>query len=176
MIKIVCTIFLLLVFCACQTAPTKIKNEIGGPSELDIIYADTRSELDFVGFRIPGSVHLDTEDFLILVDARSKRRILDPDIGQIIERLAKKGISPNKNIILVEATGNSESAKKWKWLLSKLNILKIEIQQFDEIIKNNKPLRPKAEPNRESAWGVSDKSWYKISEKCFVEHQANLCL
>ena len=77
-------------------APTKVKTEVGGPADKDVVYADTRSALAFSTYHPSGAVSLNTDDFIILKNAATQARAIDPDLDQLVERLARRGISPLK--------------------------------------------------------------------------------
>lgn len=118
---------LMVVFLgACQMAPTKIKTEVGGPAE-NTVLVDTRSSLEFSTYHVSGSVHLNTSDFLILKNANTQQRQFDPDLEQTIERLAKRGISPDKKIILISNKKDSEENQKWNWLLNKVEVKNVQM-------------------------------------------------
>lgn len=175
MLKLIANALMFLILGACQMAPTKIKNEVGG-AQPDTVFADTRPSLDYVGFRIPGSVHLNSDDFIILVNPEKRTRKLDPDINQTIERLAKKGINPNKKIVLIADNKNQVSAKKWKWLLNNLTVADVSIVIFDDYVKQNAPLRPAAEPERVVPWTSEAKpNWYLKSDNCFIVFDEKSC-
>ena len=160
---------------ACQMAPTKIKTEVGGPAESTVL-VDTRSSLEFSTYHVSGSVHLNTSDFLILKNANTQQRQFDPDLEQTIERLAKRGISPQKKIILISNKKDSEENQKWNWLLNKVQVTKVELTSLDEYIKANAPIRPKPQPERNEAWPVENKSEIlKQAATCFLNWNSSLC-
>ncbi len=121
---------------------------------------------------------MNSQDFVVLKNAATKSRKLDPDIPQIIERLARRGLSPLKEVKLISDKKDSAENKKWQWLLKKLNIRNVELLSLDEYIKNNKPLRPKPEPEKSEIWSVDDiKSIFDKADMCFVNWSTdNYCL
>ena len=158
----------ILVLAGCQSGPTKLKEEVGGVVD-NVVLVDTRSALEYSTYHVSGSVSLNSQDFLILKNTNEKTRKLDPDVDQIIERLARRGLSPLKTVKLISDKKDSVENKKWQWLLKNLNIRDVELLSLNEYIKNNKPLRPKAEPERSEIWTVDDKkNILEKSEACFV--------
>lgn len=175
MIKIGLSTLILIFVGACQMAPTKIKTEVGGPVE-NTVLVDTRSSLEYSTYHVSGSVHLNSSDFLILKNINTQQRLFDPDIEQTIERLAKRGISPNKKIILISNQKDSEENKKWNWLLKNIQVQNIELTSLDEYIKANSPLRPKPQPERNEVWPIHNKNEIlKLAPTCFVLWTPNTC-
>ncbi len=167
---------LALLMLGCQLGPTKLKQEVGGNLDLDRVLIDIRSSLDYETYHVSASVHLQTQDFLILKTTTPKTYQLDPDIAQIIERLARRGVFPDKKILLVSKDENSEEIKKWTWLLNQLNFKKIESISLKKYILNNKPLRPRPEPKRSEVWTVNTKeNILKNSDNCFVNWVEETC-
>lgn len=176
MFNFVTTALILIFLSACQMAPTKIKNEVGGKTEATVL-VDTRSSLEYSTYRVSGSVHLSTSDFLILKNANTQQRQFDPDLEQTIERLAKRGISPSKKIILISNKKDSDENKKWNWLLNKIQVKNIELTSLDDYIKAHSPLIPKPEPERNDVWSVDNKTEIlKLAPNCFVSWNLNSCL
>jgi hypothetical protein len=175
--KILILNFLVLFFSACQLAPTKVKNEVGGTANPNVVYADTRSALAHSTYHPSGTVSLNTDDFIILKNAATQERVLDPDLDQLVERLAKRGISPLKKVKLISNKKDSEENKKWKWLLSKLDVNHVEFLTLDEYIQQNRPLRPQPEPERANVWPVPNAAIILTkSQSCFVNWSDADCL
>ena len=80
-------VFLMLM--SCQQKPTKVMEESVDVFEPRTVLIDTRDSLQFQSYHIQGSVNLNSFDFLILKNAKTQKRILDPDLNQIIERLPR---------------------------------------------------------------------------------------
>jgi hypothetical protein len=170
------TLLMMLMFLGCQSAPTKLTQEVGRELNNNTVLADTRSALEYATYHVPGSITLNHVDFIILKNPATGQRILDPDIQQMIERLAKKGISPIKKIVLISTKKDSEENKKWRWLLRKLNVMNIEFMSLDEYIATNKPLRPQAMPERTYTWTVNEtKPILDFADKCFVNWSDAVC-
>lgn len=166
----------ILLFCGCQSAPTKLKEEVGALAEDNVVLVDTRTALEYSTYHVSGSVHLSSQDFLILNNVAKKTRMLDPDLEQVVERLARRGISPLKKIKLLADKKDSIELKKWQWLLQQLSVLQVEIYGLQDYIEVNRPLRPKPEPQRAEVWIVENKK--NILEKskfCFVSFDVINC-
>lgn len=182
--SIVTSVIFLLMLASCQQKPTKIIEESADPFEKNRVLLDTRSALDFASFHIEGSQNLLVEDFLILTNPmaakRAQKRILDPDLAQIIERLAHKGVAPEKVIFLIGATKNSVNNKKWKWLLNSLEIEDVRFSTVEEIskIKNGRF----SEAEKMSPWPLKmsevlqKELIYKKSADCFVGWNEKKCI
>lgn len=168
---------LLIVFLAgCAQAPTKAVNSVGGDSN-PVVLADTRSPLDYNSFHVKGSINLNTADFLILKNPKTKLRILDPDLTQTVERLAKKGISPFKTVLLISETENDLEGKKWNWLLRQLGVTDVKMSTLAQFRVINSHLRPQPEPPRMPAWEIKDpRIILENSQKCFVEWSETGCV
>lgn len=162
--------FLILLFLfGCQMKPTVLKEESATPASEKEVLVDTRSALEYESYHISGSVSLRSEDFLILKNPKTQKRILDPDIPQTIERLAKRGITPLKKVILISQKKDSDENKKWTWLLNQFGIYKIETISFDDYRKTHPKRIPQAPPEREPVWSVENSEQIlKKSEQCFV--------
>lgn len=170
-------ILFLIFLCGCQLKPTVLKEESTTPASEQEVLVDTRSELDFESYHISGSVSLRSEDFLILKNPKTQKRILDPDIPQTVERLAKRGITPLKKIILISQKKDSVENKKWTWLLNQLGIYKIETIGFDDYRKAHPKRIPQAPPEREPVWSVENvEQILKKSDQCFVGWIEKNCL
>ena len=145
MIKNSFLLLLSLVILSCQQKPTRISEESAQVFDARVVLIDTRSALNYESFHIEGSENLLVEDFLILQNPKSKIRIFDPDLAQTVERLAKKGIHPSKFIVLIGDKEDSIDNKKWKWLLSYLEISQIKTTSIDEVRKMKNPKWKKAD-------------------------------
>ncbi len=168
LISLAASVLFAIFLFGCQTKPTQIKDESGN-REKNVVLVDTRSAFEFAGFHFSGSVNLNSESFLILKNPKTKKRILDPDIPQIIERLAKRGLSPLKSVILISNKKDSIENKKWNWLLRKLEVQNITMMGFDEFRVLNKNRVPQAPPESEPVWGVVDTQVVlKNADQCFV--------
>lgn len=166
---------LFLIF-GCQIEPTHMKEEPTNQYDKNSVLMDTRSAFEFESFHISGSVNINSGDYLILKNAKPVKRILDPDITQIIERLAKRGISPDKKIILLSNKKDSDENKKWRWLLRQFGVYNVELAAFDQYREIYKTVTPQAPPAAVPVWEVKDaKSILKKSDQCFVKWSDEAC-
>ena len=169
------TVSILLFSVGCQLAPTKIKQDIGGFAG-DVVLIDTRNSLAYSSYHVSGSMSLNSEDFIILKNPAIQKRGLDSDLDQVVERLARRGISPLKKIVLISDKKDSDENKKWQWLLRKLDVTNIESISLDEYIEKTKPLRPRSDPDRADVWPVHDaKGILSKSDNCFMTWSESLC-
>lgn len=177
--KFVC-LFVLLIVVGCQNSPTKVLEENVNVFGNNTVLVDTRSAFNFVSFHVPGSVNLNTSDYLILKNPKTSLRILDPDIQQTIERLAKRGINPNKRVILLSDSTESVESKKWRWLLRNIEVESVNLMTIAEFKKEYKA-RPFAEPKSESSWTLNTSEdlqkefIIKKSKDCFVNWSDKIC-
>ncbi len=144
------------------------------------VLVDTRNAFDYASFHIVGSVNLMTADFLILKNPLAKRRIMDPDLIQTIERLARRGISPAKKIILISQKADSDENKKWQWLLKNLQVEDVSLAGIEEFRKRY-PNRQFAEPARAPVWNLQTSEdlqkefILKKAPDCFVKWSDKIC-
>lgn len=175
-------LFNLLFFMGCQQQPTKAIQESVDVFENKTVLMDTRSALEFESFHIQGSKSLVVEDFLVVKNPMSKKKKtyqLDPQITDVISRLARRGIHPSKTVYLIGKTKNSEANKRWKWLLSVLEVQDVQMFSIDEIkkIRNGRF----AEAEQQSAWTLKSSEElqnefiYKKAEFCFVRWTESQC-
>lgn len=171
---------LFLVLVACQSKPTTILEETVNVFAKDSVMVDTRNAFEYASFHIEGSASINSNDFLLLKDPKKKIYVFDPDLNQTIERLAKRGISPEKRIFLISNKADSDENKKWKWLLKNLEVEDVYLVEFNEFRKDYK--------NKKFAEAKSERPWFlKTSEEfqkdfiikkakdCFVKWSEKLC-
>ena len=159
----------LLMLTACVPVATVVKEEVA-PNEQVVapVLVDTRPNFQFTASHLPGSIHLESGDFIILKSAATKERIFDPDLQQTIERLAKRGISPLKKIILISDKADSLENKKWTWLLNQLGVLNVTSVSLKFYVEKNKPI-PQAEPDPQAPWVLDNTSDItKKAADCFA--------
>lgn len=170
----------LAVLLGCQQAPTTALTEVADPFVTDSVLVDTRDSFLYVSSHIQGSVNLVTGDYLILKNPKIKKRIMDPDLEQTIERLSKKGISPNKRIVLLSEKKESTENKKWAWLLKQLGVDHIEMMSMAEF-KRNHPNKRYAEPRRTDIWklqqsaDIQQEFILNKGDDCFVSWSDKRC-
>ena len=151
MMKFAVLLLVMLTAVGCQQQPTKSIEEVSNVFRTETVLVDTRTAFLFASSHIKGSVNLESADFLLLKNPRTKKRIFDPDLNQTIERLAKRGIHPSKKVLLLSDTKNSDENKKWTWLLGLLEIEDIESMSLDDFRKEFKNARY-ADPDRATVW------------------------
>ena len=175
--------FILLFAVGCQMLNPKSTNVMEESVNVfaeNTVLIDTRSAFDYASFHITGSLNLNTSDYLILKNPLTKRRIFDPDLQQTIERLARRGISPAKRVILLSTKANSDENKKWQWLLRNLEVENVRLMSVDEFRKAH-PNRSFAEPNREPVWtlqiseDLQKEFIIKKAPDCFVKWSEAKC-
>ena len=144
---------LLLFFTSCQQKPTKSLEETVNAYGIETVLADTRSSFLFTSSHVPGSINLVSEDFLILKNPKTKKRILDPDLEQSIDRLAHKGVNPDRKIILLADSKDAAENKKWAWFLKLLGVENVEAISVGEFNKRH-PNSRYANPSRAESWNL----------------------
>lgn len=168
-------LFYVLVM-GCQLQPTVIKQEVGTQDFKNRVLVDTRSAFDFAGYHISGSINLNSGDFLILKDPRTEKRILDPDLIQVVERLAKRGVSPLKNVVLLGNKKDDLENYKWRWLLKQLDVRNVDVMGFAEYRAQNKKAVPQAAPEAVPTWEIKNpKAILNRSALCFVSWSDTDC-
>lgn len=177
-------IFLLafLFLCSCQQRPTKAITETVNPLKQDFVLLDTRAALDFESFSVSGSTHIWWEDFLVRsegVQKKSGSRYKLDDLEKIIERLASRGVSPIKEIILIGTTADSVENLKWNWLLKSL-----EIRDIKRISLNQAKTQfagRRGRPDSEVSWKLTQSEDFQkefilnFSQKCFIQFSVSDC-
>lgn len=170
-------VFVGVAFVGCQSKPTKVTEESGNRDSQNQVLVDTRTALEYESFHISGSGHLRSDDFLVLQNPKTKKRILDPDIEQIVERLARRGISPNREIVLLSDRADSVENKKWNWLLLQLgvkNVVMMSLPIYRDIHKNRPPQSP---AERAPVWTIERPQLIKAqAQQCFVAWSDEHCL
>ncbi len=176
-------VLVLMTMVACKQAPTRVLDESAQVFEKKAVLIDTRNPFQYESFHIEGSQNLWSEDFLVLTNPKKKTRMLDPDLAQTVERLALKGIHPDKTIILLNDKADSVENKKWKWLLSYLEIKSIETRSLNDLKKSIKGQNNRfAQPEAQKPWKLLTSEdfqkdlVYKKAPKCFLKWEPQLCL
>jgi 3-mercaptopyruvate sulfurtransferase SseA len=155
----------------CKSGPTKIMEESVNVFADNIVLVDTHSSFYFSSYHLKGSVNLVTTDFLILKNPRTKRRILDPDLNQTIERLAKRGISPTRRVVLLSDKAQSVESKKWRWLLKNLEVENVTIMTIAEF-KKSAQFKEYSDPQPEPVWALRSSA---DMQKEFILKKSKIC-
>lgn len=181
--KVLLLVFILALTGACQQKPTRTIEESTQVYDRKAVLIDTRNPFLYDSFHIEGSENLWSEDFLILTNPKKKTRMLDPDLNQTVQRLASKGIHPNKTVILLNDKPDAIENKKWKWLLSYLEIKSIQTRSLDDFKKSTKGQNNRfAKPEPQQPWKLLTSEDFqkdlvlKKAPKCFVKWEAQNCL
>ena len=177
--------FIILSFlflCSCQQAPTKAITETVNPLKQDFVLLDTRTALEFESFSVSGSAHIWWEDFLVRsegVQKKSSSKYRIDNLEKIIERLASRGVSPTKVIILVGARADAIENLKWNWLLKSLEIRNIKMLSLDQAKSQFAGRRGR--PESQSPWKLSQSEDFQnefilsYSQSCFIKFSAQDC-
>lgn len=173
----------LVTLVSCQNAPTKVIQESAQSFEKNGVLIDTRSPFLYESSHIEGSSNLWWEDFLILKNPKSKIRVFDPDLKQTVERLAHKGITPQHTIYLIGSKADSLENKKWKWLLSYLEVKAVHMKSIDEIRKLKQGQMNRFAPaERENPWPLLTSEDFQKdlienkAPRCFLKWDEKYCL
>lgn len=169
-----------MLFVGCQSKPTKVIEETVNVFAKDSVMIDTRSALNYASFHIEGSANLNSGDYLILKNPKKKTYVMDSDLPQIIERLARRGVSPEKKIYLIGDKTDSTENKKWQWLFKSLEVEDLILIGFDEFRKNYKNARfAPAQPERPWILKTSEEFQkefiIKKAKDCFAAWSDKIC-
>lgn len=166
----------------CQLKPTQVSTESSQLLINNAVLIDTRSPLKFESSHIEGSQNLWWEDYLVIKTLKPKTYVFQPDLVAVIERLAKKGIHPQKTIYLLGEEALSIENKKWKWLLSYLDVRQVELQSYEQFRKSliGKPNRF-SKPEAQKSWTLLSSEDYqkellrKKIPQCFISWSEKKC-
>lgn len=169
---------LFLLLSACQLKPTSALEESAEVFGVRAVLMDTRTALDYISYHVPGSANLLVEDFLRLQNPlakpRNQKRFFDPNLPSVVERLAARGISPDRKVILIGYKKDSVENKKWKWLLNNLEVSDVTLYSFDQIrkIKNGRFAEVESQPawTLKSGFEVQKEFILNKAQKCFVRY------
>lgn len=176
--------FLVFLQAGCQHAPTTIMEETVDALYDRTVLIDTRQAFKYASYHIEGSINLETSSFLIIKNPKSNLRQMDPDLMQTIERLARRGVTPNKNVILLSDIADDLENKKWNWLLIRLEITdvqRISIAEFKKQLVAKRRVDRFATPKSEDPWVLHTSSELlndlilKKSQDCFVNWSDAKC-
>ena len=185
----------LLVICflfeSCKSLPlagsvpvTEVKSDFQNFKDDQVVYVDTRSALEYESFHIPGTVHLWWEDFLYSGSIKSNQKFFEPELKNLVRRLALKGVQPDKQLILIHNKNDSSELLRWVWLFKKIKIENVQIKTLEHLKQNSKGQNRRfQEPLAQETWNDL-KGWnqaeyqdkvLKLATKCFVSFQADSC-
>lgn len=177
--------FFILILSGCQQTPTKIMQESIDPYGDRTVLVDTRSSFKYTSYHIEGSVNLESSSFLVIKNPKKRTHEMDTDLAQTIERLAKRGISPNKRVILLSDRSDDVENKKWNWLLNRLEVLDVQknsIEGFKKELAERKRVDRFAIPDSVDPWvlklspTLQDELILKKSQDCFVNWSETKCI
>ena len=124
-------IFGLLFLTACQHKPTRALEESVNVFDRPVVLLDTRRSLDYASFHVSGAKDLWWQDFVTLdvktMNARKRKYFFEKDMSPLIERLANRGVSPEKTVYLIGYKQDSTENKRWAWLLKLLEIQDVKM-------------------------------------------------
>lgn len=170
-------LLLMAFLVSCQIGPTRVREQAVNVDLKNTVIVDTRSALDYASFHFSGSVSLQSADYLILKPGLAQKRIFDPDLAQTIERLARRGLHPERKVIVISNdTDQQNEAKKWQWLLRRLGLTEVTIESFSALRNRLGGRPPQAQPERMPVWTVADENKIRQqAEFCFVNWDESLC-
>ncbi len=149
--KIAVVFVVLTGLMGCQQAPTKALEQTTNIFAEETVLVDTRNSFLYASSHLQGSLNLVTDDFLIKKNLKVRQYLIDPDLSQTIERLARRGIHPSKKVVLLGETKNSVENLKWAWLLKLLGVDKIQMISQGEFRKSHPNARYQ-DPDRAEPW------------------------
>lgn len=168
-------LFILLIFLSsCQLAPTKVVETVDQPlAKNESIYInsntiviDTRTFYEYSTFHLPQSVSVQWTDFVN--PQNLPLGILKKDLEDDARRLARKGVGPNKLIVVVDkgTSGNGEGGRVvWTLLVMGLPIQKIRLASID-YFKNRWTTRQIGVLPSEAYWPIQTQShWFSSKEE-----------
>ncbi len=162
-------------FTACTLAPTRLQNsdvilekKTLLPQQQDLIFIDARPRLDYSMGHVPGSISLRWEEFSQTKEPY--RGLLDTDYFGLARMLARKGISPEKKVIILGRgpAGLGEDGRL-AWTLMTLGILDVEIHHANEWIMSPSTQESYSAGPAASIWRPSVDESLFISKEEFLK-------
>lgn len=177
MIKLIVALLLAGLVVGCQQAPTTALEESVDVFAARTVLVDTRSALDYASFNIKGSTNLLVDDFVVLQNPLAKpknqKRYFDSNLKSMIERLSRRGIHPDRKIILIGSKKDSIENKKWQWMLNNLEIKEVVLYSLDQVrkMKHGNFAEIEAEQPWELKLSQAEQKEFILSkaQKCFVD-------
>jgi 3-mercaptopyruvate sulfurtransferase SseA len=144
----------------CQLNPTKVSVELPVMSakvavqevlKKDPVIVDARSFFDFNAGHAPGAVFVDWRD---LQSPRDKA-LLDSDVSSLAQRLALKGISPKRPVVVVGKGLKGDGAEgRVAWILKNLGVLEVYLLRESDLRISNK--MQSSETKNAPSWRPND--------------------
>lgn len=159
---------------SCQQKPTRAIEESVNVFDRPIVLLDTRRSLDYSSYHISGAKDLWWQDF-VTVDVKSSNKrkrkyFFEKDLTPLIERLANRGVAPEKTVYLIGYKQDSTENKRWAWLLKLLDVQDVKMISMDEARKKFTGRR--AEPASEKPWTLKTSIEFQYE---FIINKASEC-
>jgi 3-mercaptopyruvate sulfurtransferase SseA len=181
--KVFSLVALGIFFLGCQQKPTRALEESVNVFNRPVLLLDTRRSLDYVFYHVSGANNVWWQDFVSLdpktQNRRKRRYIFDKDLTSVIERLAHRGVSPEKTIYLIGYKKDSTENKRWSWLLKLLEISDVKMISMDEARKKFAGRR--ADPEKENPWALKTSIEFQYefiinkAQDCFLNFLDSKC-
>lgn len=169
-LALLCLIFLA----SCQQKPTRALEESVNVFDRPIVLLDTRRSLDYASFHVSGAKDLWWQDFVTLdqktANARKRKYFFEKDMAPLIERLANRGVAPQKTVYLIGYKQDSTENKRWAWLLKLLEVQDVKMISQDEARKKFPGRR--ADPPVEKPWELKTSQEFQYE---FIHNKAQEC-
>lgn len=164
----------LILLASCQQKPTRALEESVNVFDRPIVLLDTRRSLDYSSFHVSGAKDLWWQDFVTLdqktVNARKRKYFFEKDMAPLIERLANRGVNPQKTVYLIGYKQDSTENKRWSWLLKLLEVQDVKMISQDEARKKFPGRR--ADPPIEKPWTLKTSQEFQYE---FIHNKAQDC-
>lgn len=150
---------LLLVLASCVAQPTKVNGnparqmqaaeQMLAPIQIvkETVIVDARSRFDYSMSHIPASVNLQWSDFTEPEPAQ--KGVVQNDVFAIARRLARAGISPSSQVVIVGRGKNGDGEEgRLAWMFSLLGISRVQFADIDSFkvrLTNNVEANPPAQ-------------------------------
>ena len=173
-----------MVLLNCQQKPTRALEESVNVFNRPVLLLDTRRSLDYVSYHVSGANNVWWHDFVTIdsksSNSRKRRYIFDKDLAPLIERLANRGVSPEKTVYLIGYKQDSTENKRWAWLLKLLDIGEVKMISQDEARKKFSGRR--ADPAAEPPWTLKTSIEFQYefiinkAQDCFLNYIDGKCM
>lgn len=142
MMRVVTSLLLTLLFAACATAPTKVKQTVerkrdSGAAQLapikitpQTIIVDARSAFEYSTAHVPGSVNLLWSSF----NDPERPGVLHGDHFALARRLSWMGINPQSHVVVVgNGLGGNGEEGRVAWMLSYLGVSNVQFAELNSL-------------------------------------------